>query len=327
MRRGRPFRRWIACCCFVAATAGLPPCALAHPGLVAEPDRWWTYWNLDPLLLLNLAAIAALFFRGMRQLSAVAQRRLRWRAFSFALGMICLAAALVSPLDALSEALASAHMVQHMLLMTVAAPLIALSSPAPLLYRGLPFSWRPPILSVRRTFVWRVVRSWFVAPLAVWWLHALVLWGWHIPVLYLAALRSELVHDLQHLSFFAAAVVFWRLLIDPLQRPRIDGGLAVLLLFTTSLHATLLGAFMSFSPRAWYADYAFTAPAWGLTPLEDQQLAGFIMWVPACSVYAIAAAVLFVAWLERPRRLIALPPQRNTPNMIDEKVQTAAQTP
>jgi putative membrane protein len=298
MLPGRFHRRTIALLAIALLALATPSTAEAHPGLRIDPERWWIAWNWDAVILANLALLAWCYFRGLAVLHGRLPGKAWWLGAAMCGALLSLVIALVSPLDAMSEALSSAHMVQHMVLMTIAAPLLALASPSLIAPLGLPAAWRGTLVAWRRTRPWQLARRLSRSPLAMWWLHALVIWLWHVPALYHAALRNPLVHDLQHLSFFAAAFLFWRPMVDPLARPRLDRGIAVLMLFTTSLHATLLGAFMSFSPHAWYSDYAATTPAWGLTPLEDQQIAGFIMWIPACSVYAAAAAILFVLWLE-----------------------------
>jgi cytochrome c oxidase assembly factor CtaG len=97
--------------------------------------------------------------------------------------------------------------------------------------------------------------------------------------------------------FFVTSCLFWRVLLDPLSRLRMNQGAGVIYLFLTSLHATILGVFMALSPRVWYSDYVPRTGRWNLTPLEDQQLAGLIMWMPACMIYAAVAAVIFALWV------------------------------
>jgi putative membrane protein len=260
------------------------------------PHTLWSAWNCDLLILLNLSLLGALYLRGIRRL---------WRKAGAGRGVTCgqagaylcslgiLFVALISPLHALSEELVTAHMVQHMLLMVVAAPLFALGSPGLVLTWGLAPNWRPLAGRCRR---WldtaasgRALRPWV--------LYAGVLWIWHLPVAYQAAIVDPLVHDAQHLSFFATACLFWTMLLDPLHRPRLNPLAAVVTLFTTSLHAVLLGVFMALSPVIWYEVYASRTAAWGLTPLEDQQLAGLIMWMPTCLVYPGVAAIVIANWL------------------------------
>ena len=285
--------------CLSIATALLlicPPGAWADGGLRATPDNWRQAWSWDPLILFNLGLLGWLYVYGLGRLwrkAGVGRVVGRGQAAAFAGSLVVLFAALISPLDALSSELASAHMVQHMLLMTVAAPLFILGSPALVLAWGVSPQW------------WRWLETWppisrlLWQPWFAWLLYALALWAWHMPLLYQAALRDPLVHDAEHLSFFLAACLYWRLLIDPLSRRRIHPIAAVPYLFTTSLHAALLGVFMALSPQPWYVDYLMSTPAWGVSALEDQQLAGLIMWVPACLIYPAAAATLFGGWLSK----------------------------
>jgi cytochrome c oxidase assembly factor CtaG len=131
----------------------------------------------------------------------------------------------------------------------------------------------------------------------VWLLFACALWSWHHPLLYQAALRDPLVHDAQHLTFFVVAALFWRLALDPFSRRRLHPVPAIGYLFVTSLHASVLGIFMALAPTSWYLDYTLRTPPFGLTPLADQQIAGLIMWVPACLLYPLVAVALVGRWL------------------------------
>lgn len=214
-------------------------------------------------------------------------------AFLCSLGVVFVA--LISPLHVLSEELASAHMVQHMLLMVVAAPLFVLGSPGLILTWGLEPNWRPFAARWRR----RLDADALGRPALCWMLHATTLWIWHLPVAYQAAAVDPFVHDVQHLSFFGVACLFWRSLLIPSRRLHLHPLAAVTSLFTTSLHAMLLGIFMALSPVIWYETYVSSTVTWGLTPLEDQQLAGLIMWMPACLVYPAAAAAVLGTWLSR----------------------------
>jgi cytochrome c oxidase assembly factor CtaG len=238
-------------------------------------------------------------FRGAREVAGTPRATARHRrAAAFGAGVLALLVALVSPLDAVSAALFSAHMVQHLLLILVAAPLLVLGAPAAPLLLALPAGWRRGLVRWRR--LGPVRSSWSVTahPLSVWGLHAGTLWVWHLPLLYEAALRHPLIHALEHAAFLATAALFWWLLLGAGRRPRLDGGAAVLYLFVTAMQGGLLGVLMTFSPEPWYPSYTTTTGAWGLTPLQDQHLAGLIMWVPAGAVYGLVAAAIFVAWLQ-----------------------------
>jgi cytochrome c oxidase assembly factor CtaG len=118
------------------------------------------------------------------------------------------------------------------------------------------------------------------APLAAWLIHALALWLWHAPVLFIATLNSDLIHALQHISFLGSALLFWWALLEN-HGGRLGYGGAILYVFTTAVHTSVLGAWLTFAPTVWYTPYAATAPAWHLTALQDQQLGGLIMWIPA----------------------------------------------
>jgi cytochrome c oxidase assembly factor CtaG len=120
------------------------------------------------------------------------------------------------------------------------------------------------------------------------------LWTWHVPGPYEAALGSEWVHGLEHVSFLAAAMLFWWTVVGARRRSRY--GIGVVAVFVMALQGTLLGVFMTFARTPWYPSYAGPAHV-GLTPLQDQQVAGVIMWGPGGALYLVAALALFVAWL------------------------------
>jgi putative membrane protein len=282
-----------------ALLLNFPPVVWADGGR-AEPGTWWRAWNWDPLILLSLSLLAGLYGRGLVRLwkkAGVGHKVSRWRAASYLCALVVIFIALLSPLDVLSEELSSLHMLQHMLLTTLAAPLFVLGSPAFVLAWGLP-EWRQGWGRSFFTLAFRLPQEPLLwQPLFVWALFAGTLWAWHHPALYQAALRDPLVHDAQHLSFFLVACLFWRTCLDPLGGRRLCPAVALPYLFATSLHASALGVFLALSPRAWYDGYATRTSAWGFTPLQDQQLAGLIMWMPACLIYPAAAALLFGFWL------------------------------
>jgi putative membrane protein len=257
-------------------------------------------WSSELLAALGLATIASSYGLGLARLwrsAGVGHGVRRWQAGSFVAAIATLAAALLSPIARWSEALLGVHMVQHLLLMLVAAPLLVASSPALACAWALPRPWR---IGLARA--WAALRpspplqrlAWH--PLIAWLSFALVLWIWHLPRLYQAALLHPRVHDLQHLAFFAAACLYWRVMFDPLGRSRLGPAAVVVYVFTTSLHGMLMGVLLALSPRLWYPHYAGTTASWGWTAIEDQQIAGFIMWMPACALYAaIAVGVLAVS--------------------------------
>jgi putative membrane protein len=221
-------------------------------------------------------------------------------ALAFGCGWTAVAIALSGPLDELSEHWMAAHMIQHELLMVVAAPLVAAGAPLIALLWAAPAGLRRPTLEALRHRPWTIAWTALTAPISVFLLHAIALWTWHLPALYDYALEHEAVHVVQHACFFGSAALFWWG-IGHGRYGRIGYGAAVVYVFATALHGGLLGALLTFSPRVWYAPY-LTTHAGGLTPLEDQQLAGLLMWVPAGLVTAAGGLVLFAAWLRESDR-------------------------
>jgi cytochrome c oxidase assembly factor CtaG len=300
--------RWAGALLGAAGAVALAPAAaLAHTGRPLAPHDLAAAWTLEPAQLLALGAVALLYSRGVRALWRRAPGRgVRWwEAWCFLAGWATLALALLSPLHALGGVLFSAHMAQHELLMAVAAPLLMLGRPL------VPFLWAVPMRWRRAAGRWArgewVRGGWraLTLPVVAWTVHAVVLWGWHLPGPYQAALRSEPLHALEHASFLAAALLFWWAPLHG-RAARLGRGAAVLYFFTTALHTGLLGAFLTFAPAPWYTAYgaAGTAP-WGLTPLEDQQLAGLIMWVPAGVSYLLAGLAMVAASMRESGRRVA----------------------
>lgn len=277
----------------LAATALAEP-ALAHLGEGHEPRAAWSQWQWDPLVVLPLALAGWGYASGLWRLwsaAGVGSGIRIWQAGCFAAGWLSLALALLSPLDALGQTLFSLHMVQHQVVMLVSAPLMVVGAPLAAFLWALPPAWRRPVGRVgRRRWLrptWRMLRQ----PLVAWCIYALVLWGWHAPVLFEAALAGYWLHALQHITFLGAALLFWFVAFDP------RGGLAahaaaVLGVFTTAVHSSILGALMTFASSAWYTPYRHIDEALALTPLEDQQLAGLIMWVPGGLIHLLAGLAL-----------------------------------
>ncbi|MBV9211718.1 MAG: cytochrome c oxidase assembly protein [Acidobacteria bacterium] len=262
-------------------------------------------WSWEPVVLVCLALSAGFYFYGVRRLwrEAASGRGIRvWEASCYACGWLALFVALVSPLHSWGRVLFSAHMTQHEVLMLIAAPLIVLGRPV------IPFLWALPLKWARTVGGWgkaspvQVIWRALTNPLVAWMIHAVALWVWHIPSLFQATLESELVHTLQHLSFFLSALLFWWAVIHG--RGVLGYGAGVLYMFTTSIHSGLLGALITFANNIWYPAYAKTTASWGLTPLEDQQLGGLIMWIPAGLVYIIAGLALFAGWLRESERRV-----------------------
>ncbi|MBS0419453.1 MAG: cytochrome c oxidase assembly protein [Proteobacteria bacterium] len=243
--------------------------------------------------LLPLAICALLFFAGSLRLGWTAGRGLRIAAFVS--GWLALALALLSPIDTMGADLFSAHMVQHEVLMLVAAPLLVLGHPLPVFLWAFPASARRRIASACRLSTVQTVWATLTQPLSGWLLHAAALWGWHAPALFEAALEHPWVHTLQHLTFLLTALLFW----NGLLRSRSTGndGASVLYLFTTTVHSGVLGALITCATHPWFPHYRETAPAFGFSALEDQQLGGLIMWIPGSLVYVGIGLFLLARWV------------------------------
>jgi cytochrome c oxidase assembly factor CtaG len=274
---------------------------LAHPGQPPAPHDLWGAWNLDPVLLGGFLLAAWAYRRG--RTSGPRRPVDSWRARCFTAALVALGLALLSPLDALSNALASAHMVQHLLLLLVAAPLLALSAPSSAILRGSPLAVR------RASGRWRrrlglthgnlgVLRH----PAAVWLLSVGVIWFWHAAASYDATLDNQLLHVLEHASFLVTAVLFWQVVVGVRGAARVSGGLGVLLVFAMAMQSVFLSVLLTFARTPWYSGYAATTAPWGLDPLTDQRLAGVIMWIPAGGIYLVVALALLVTWIRATER-------------------------
>ena len=282
----------------------LPAAARAHTpeGLPDSSPIW--HWDVELWVVALLLLSAGLYARGVWRLWAGAG----WGrgigaapVISFAGGWLALVVALASPLDTLGGRLFSAHMLQHELMMVVAAPLLVMGRPLA--------AWTWAFGAERRRRIGRVVQTrWLAAmwsaltdPVVAWCLHASVLWAWHVPALFSATLRHEWVHILQHSSFLISALFFWWTTLGHDPRSGRGQAVAVAALFTTMLHTGALGALLSLAPSPWYPPYIETTAALGLDPLEDQQLGGLVMWVPSGLAYVVAAIGLLGRMLTRQR--------------------------
>jgi cytochrome c oxidase assembly factor CtaG len=252
-------------------------------------------WSWEPAIVVPLVLLILLYLCGAFRRGAFAV--LRWRHAGFLSGWISLAVALTSPIHELGEQLFSAHMLQHEIMILIAAPLISAAHPGATLLWAIAPRQRVRVAG----WVHRIEHSSPVsvlsAPLAAWLLEAAALWLWHLPVLYQATLRSDWVHAAQHLSFMLSAVLFWSALYG-VGRSALGYGAATFYTFGTAAHCSALGALLTFSNVIWYPAYRSTTTAWGLTPLEDQQLGGVIMWVPSGVVFTVVAVWLFARWIQ-----------------------------
>lgn len=266
-------------------------------------------WQYEPGVLVPLAAATIVYTAGVTRL-VVEQRWPRAgtaRASAFAAGIGLLVVALVSPLDRWADALFSAHMAQHLIVMMVAPPLLVLGRPAVVSLWALPRRPRRAVAARwrRGTALGRIagaVRN----PLFAWAAASLALWFWHLPRPYAAAFDEAWIHVAEHLSFFFSAIAFWRVVVGDAQSRRLSLAATMLFVLTFAMQNGMLAAILTFAPKVLYAPHR-EAPTWAaLTPLEDQQLAGILMWLVTGLIDLGVVAALFLAWMRSGERRTAL---------------------
>jgi cytochrome c oxidase assembly factor CtaG/ferredoxin len=257
-------------------------------------------WSVDPKFAIGLIVSAILYLRGWRVLHRITPARFpAWRLGVFLSGLAALWVAIASPLDTFSGLLLSAHMVQHLMLMLVAPPLILLGAPVLPLLRGLPRKFAHdgvgPFLS------WPALRRFgdlLMHPVVCWLAMAVSLCAWHVPAAFELALRSPAWHKVEHACFFGTSLLFWWHVVRPFpSRPHWPLWTAPLYLVAADLVNTALCAILAFSDKVLYPSYSTVPRLFGTTALSDQIAAGVIMWVPGSLVFLIPATVLAIRFL------------------------------
>jgi cytochrome c oxidase assembly factor CtaG len=254
-------------------------------------------WSFDPFVTVPLALSGTLYVAGVARLWAragIGESVKRWQATCFAAGWLSLFGALVTPLHELGEHLFTAHMIEHEVLMAVAAPLLALSRPIGAFLYALPKRLRHGLSRSAGARWISLPWRWLTRPLDATILHGAAIWIWHTPALFDATVTNETMHRLQHISFVVTALFFWWAIFRCARR---DYGIGAVHVAATMVHTGILGALIALSPRLLYVVQTRDAPAFGLTPMDDQQLGGLIMWVPAGTLYAAIALALIALWI------------------------------
>jgi putative membrane protein len=249
---------------------------------------------VDPAAIAGLVGVTAWYLRGAARRNEVGVATPE-RTVAFLAGAAVTLAAVAGPVPGWSEQLLWVHMIQHLLLTVVAAPLFALGAPVSTLRFGLSPAARSTVAGWSRTTRrWRR-RTGDPPPLAVATAtHVVLTWVWHAPWLYDLAVRSTAVHALEHVAFLGSAVWVWIEIVATARRNRRAQALATICLFALIVTGGVLGALLTFASRSVYEVYT---GAGDLTALEDQQLAGALMWVPPSFVYAIVALRRFTSWM------------------------------
>jgi putative membrane protein len=282
-----------------------PVIAAAHGGAEDPTDfHFWAEWSARPGVALPISIAAAVYALGVARLwrhAGMGRGLSRRQVVAFGAGLLVLVAALMSPLDAISGTYFSLHMVQHLSLILAAPPLLVLGAPEIALLWALPVSARGRVgrwqSSLARSIVGPSVGG-GRGPVLVLLIATGVLWIWHAPRLYELAARNDAIHTAEHTGFLVTSILFWATVLRVRRSERAGNGLRVLYVFAMGLQGAILGALLTFSTVPLYASHVAAAAAWGFSALEDQQLAGLIMWVPPAFLYLGVMAYLLATWLD-----------------------------
>ncbi len=276
-----------------AAATSMPAAAHATHAAVREIT-----WSFEPAVLIPLGVALALYLLGVRRMKGEQLRRVAGglRIASFLAGIGVVFIALESPIDSVADALFSVHMVQHLLLLLVAPPLLVAGRPAMVWLWAFDVAGRRAVASGwQRAGLLHTFRF-LTRPLPAWVLLSAALMFWHVPWAYDLAVRNPLVHDMEHLCFLGFGLSFWTVVVAPYGRRVLDYGATMLYVISIGFEMGLIGAILTFAGHALYAVHAHTTATWGLTPLQDQQMAGVIMWIPGNMIHLSTLCALFYAW-------------------------------
>jgi putative copper resistance protein D len=277
---------------------GTPLGALAH-GEVAPPPTVpgvLLAWRFDPIPIIGVLVAAVAYLWAVRRVTArhPANRPARGRTVAFMAGLVAILLALVSPIEAYEGQLFSVHMVQHMLLELVAAPLLLLGAPITLTLRASSASVRRVLLAILQSRLVHVISF----PVIAWVLFAAVNWGWHFSALYNVALENEPLHYVQHFTFVAAALLFWWPVIGLDPSPwRMPHPVRLFYLFLAMPQNSFLGVALMSTGEVLYPHYLSNLRTWGLSPLDDQHLGGILMWVMGDMAFLVGMALVVASWV------------------------------
>jgi putative membrane protein len=258
-------------------------------------------WRFDPTAVVPLLVVAAVYVWAVRRVDAThpRNRHPRHRTWLFMGGLVAIGVALVSPVEAYEGLLFSVHMVQHMLLELVAAPLLLAGAPVTLALRVSSPAVRRRLLAVLQSRVVHVISF----PVIAWVLFAAVNWGWHFSTLYDQALENDLLHYLQHATFLGAALLFWWPAIGADPSPwRLPHPMRLFYLFLAMPQNSFLGVALLQTSSVLYPHYVTNGRGWGPSPLEDQHLGGVLMWVMGDMAFLAGMAVVVALWVRHEER-------------------------
>jgi putative membrane protein len=256
-------------------------------------------WTIEPALA-YVAIAGMLYWVGGRRYR---RPQSNWRRSVFWCGLATIVLALDSPLDSYADTLFWAHMAQHVLLLTVAPPLILLGRPWPRMWRALPLDTRTRVGRTLARSSWTMPLRKLAQPLPAWVLFNATIICWHIPVAYNATLTNGTIHDLEHAMFFFTGLLFWARVVDPGPlRPSLPWPGRVAYVIGAMIVGWIIAITLVLVPTPIYSHYAQLAhrPG-GISAITDQQMAAGVMWVPGSVSYTIAMIVGFYRWMEPDR--------------------------
>jgi len=302
MARMRPFPALLA----VALLLATPAAVLAHGAAAPAPNLPGVLlaWRFDPIVVAGLLVVAATYLWAVRRVNRghPGNRQPAYRSWLFCGGLGAIGIALLSPIEAYEGALFSVHMVQHMLLELVAAPLLLGGAPITVALRAATPSVRRVLLSILQSRIVHAVSF----PVVAWVLFAAVNWGWHFSVLYDQALENQALHYLQHATFLGAALLFWWPVVGADPSPwRLPHPVRILYLFLAMPQNSFLGVAIMSATAVLYPHYVTNVRDWGLTPLDDQALGGVIMWVVGDVAFLVGMMLVVVLWMRHEDRRTA----------------------
>jgi putative membrane protein len=288
-------RRLRIAACVLVVLAHAHAAAAHDEALATGPSPW------DLAVMALLAVGGAMYLAGTLKLNGRGAHVRATERAAFWIGWVSMVAAVAPPMDAAAATSFSSHMAQHELLMLLGAPLMIVGRPI------LPWLWALPDSARSAAAGWFQIRAlarawcWLTLPALAWAVHGAVVWLWHVPLFYEAALESEPVHAFQHATFVGTAVMFWWGLIYG-RYGRAAYGASALFVFITMVHTGALGALFTLSASSFYPLYRERASAAGVEVVADQQLAGLYMWIPSGIVLTIFGLALMLAWLSESDR-------------------------
>lgn len=265
-----------------------------------------TAWSLNPLIIVGVLLLGGLYAIGWGRLQSRARASLlpSWRVWCYAASLIILWLALLSPIGTLADYFLFAHMIEHLLLIMLVPPLFLLGAPLLVVIWAFPYNTRRKLGQrfAKGGTPRRILDTLTQPPIAAG-IYLATLAVWHLPPLYDLAQGTSVIHEVEHLFFLTAGVLYWWPLIHPAGgRRRLGYGPAFVYLAPSYVEQTVLGAALTFAPAPIYAYYASGVSAWHLSPIADQQLAGVIMWVAGGIILTMQAAVVFIAWFYEQER-------------------------